>query len=138
MIRGAMSNNWKLSLKFIDKEVKINAEFYKQDIMATHLLPYTDRLYPKKYWIFQQHSAPSHLAKSTRDWLHVNCPKLITQEDWPPSSPDLNPLDYCIWGILKAKVNANQHKNLDSLKASILLEWDNLPLNRFLLKFFFA
>ena len=63
------------------------------------------------------------------DWLHISCPELITQEDWPPSSPDFNPLDYCIWGVLEAKVNAKQLKSLDSLKASVLLEWDKLPLN---------
>lgn len=41
------------------------------------------------------------------------------QEDWPLSSPDLIPLDYCIWAIYKA--NANQHRSLDFIKVSILL-----------------
>ena len=96
--------------------------------MATHLLPHADRLYPKKNWIFQQDSAPSHRSKTTQEWLYVNCPKFIKQEDWPPSSPDLNLLD-CIafGGILESKVNAKQHRSLDSLKASILSEWDKLP-----------
>ena len=40
MIWGAVSNNRKLPLTFIDKEVKINASYYKQDILTTHLLPY--------------------------------------------------------------------------------------------------
>ena len=78
-------------------------------------------------WIFQQDSAPSHISKSTQDWLHINYSKLIMQEDWPPSSPDLNPLDYCIWGILEAKGNA-KYRSLDSLKASVLLKWDKLCL----------
>ena len=126
-IWGAVSNNGKLPLKFIDKEVKINAEFYKQDILAIYVLPYTDRLHPKKNWIYQHDSAPSHRAKSAQNYLHVYCPKFIRQEDWLPSSQDLIPLDYCIWGILEAKGNA-KYRSLDSLKASVLLKWDKLCL----------
>lgn len=128
MVWAAVSHNGKLPLKFIDKGVKINAEYYKQEVLTTHLLPHANRLYPKKNWIFQQDSAPSHRSKTTQKWLQANCPKLIKQEDWPPSSPDLNPLDYCIWGILESKVNAKQHRSLDTLKASIRSEWDKLPL----------
>ena len=40
---GAVPNNGKLPLKFIDKGVKIGAELYKQDILATHSLLHTDR-----------------------------------------------------------------------------------------------
>ena len=36
---------------------------------------------------------------------------------WPPSSPDLNLLDYTIWGFLKNKTNATSHRNIGSLKA---------------------
>lgn len=37
-------------------------------------------------------------------------------------------LDYCIWGILQSKVNVKQHRTLVSLQASMLREWDKLPL----------
>ena len=63
---GLQSHNGKLPLKFIVKVIKINAEHYKQKVLATHLLPHADRLYPKKNWIFQQDSAPSHRSKTTQ------------------------------------------------------------------------
>ena len=55
--------------------------------------------------------------------LNLSCKK-----DWPPLSPNLNLLDYCIWCILEAIVNAKKHRSLNSLKAFILREWDKLPL----------
>ena len=38
---------------------------------------------------------------------------------WPPSSPDHNPFDYIIWGILENKTNATFHPNIGSLKTAI-------------------
>ena len=63
MIWGEVSNNGKLPLKFIDKGVKINAEFYKQGILATHLLLKVDRLYPKKTGYFNK-NLPLHTEQS--------------------------------------------------------------------------
>jgi len=28
----------------------------------------------------------------------AHCPDFINKEAWPPNSPDLNPLDYHVWG----------------------------------------
>uniref|UniRef100_A0A0K2V2Z9 Uncharacterized protein n=1 Tax=Lepeophtheirus salmonis TaxID=72036 RepID=A0A0K2V2Z9_LEPSM len=30
-------------------------------------------------------------------------------ETWPPSSPDLNPLDFFIWGTLETETNKNSN-----------------------------
>ena len=37
-------------------------------------------------------------------------------------------LDYVIWGILEAKVNAIQHRSLDSLKKILWDEWGKLSM----------
>jgi hypothetical protein len=37
--------------------------------------------------------------------------------------PDMKPLEYRIWGIMQAKVNATTHHNVDSLKRTICQEW---------------
>ena len=34
---------------------------------------------------------------------------------WPPSSSDLNPLDYTIWGVLEYKTNAASHPNIEEV-----------------------
>uniref|UniRef100_A0A914CLI8 Uncharacterized protein n=1 Tax=Acrobeloides nanus TaxID=290746 RepID=A0A914CLI8_9BILA len=41
------------------------------------------------------------------------------KDKWPASSPDLNPLDYSIWSLLEADVNAEEHNSVESLKNAI-------------------
>ena len=42
----------------------------------------------------------AHTACQTQDWLKVNCTDFIAKDEWPPNSPDLNPLDYHVWGAM--------------------------------------
>ena len=28
------------------------------------------------------------------------CPGFVKKDEWPPNSPDLNPLDYHVWGAM--------------------------------------
>src|SRR6218665_3173034 len=51
-------------------------------------------------FIFQQDGAPAHMARVTQEWLHANCPEIIEKDRWPPNSPDLNPIDYHVWGTM--------------------------------------
>jgi len=44
--------------------------------------------------------ATAHTASLAQDWLSRNCPVFIRKEEWPPNSPDLNPLDYHVWGAM--------------------------------------
>lgn len=86
--------------------------------MATHLLPqvpYADRLYLKKCWIFQQDSAPSNQTKLIQAWLHLNFLYFIMEVDRSPSSPDSNLLDHCVLWILGAKVNSTKVLTLSKI-----------------------
>ena len=77
-------------------------------------------------WLFQQDGAPPHTADQTREWLRTNLSSFWDKHLWPPNSPDLNPLDYGIWGVMESKACATPHPNLDSLRSSVAREWDNL------------
>jgi len=35
----------------------------------------------------------------------AHCPDFINKDAWPPNSPDLNPLDYHVWGWMLDKFN---------------------------------
>jgi AraC-like DNA-binding protein len=48
-------------------------------------------------WIFQQDGATARTHHLTQKWCCDNFPAFIKKDRWPPNSPDLNPLDYCIW-----------------------------------------
>ena len=44
---------------------------------------------------------------------------------WPPSSPNLNPVDYSVWWILQ-EVYKRRTTDLDDLKHRIRTEWTKL------------
>ena len=48
-------------------------------------------------------------------------------------SPELNTLDYAIWGVLENKTNATSHPNIGSLKNAIEEEWNKMS-EEFILK----
>jgi len=42
---------------------------------------------------------------------------------WPANSPDLNPVDYRIWGKLQECVYRNWIRDVDQLKSRLIEEW---------------
>lgn len=53
----------------------------------------------------------------------------IPKEEWPPSSPDLNPLDFSIWGYMLQKLKNYRYGNLDEFKTIITKVWDEIPID---------
>ncbi|CAF2053503.1 unnamed protein product [Rotaria magnacalcarata] len=43
--------------------------------------------------------------RKTQDWCRTHLPCFIDKDHWPPNSPDLNPLDYCIWDEFAGAIN---------------------------------
>ena len=50
-------------------------------------------------------------------------PEFIPPEMWPPNSPDLNPVDYSIRGILQERVYRSRIHDVKELKERLLREW---------------
>ena len=46
----------------------------------------------------------------------------IRGRDWPARSPDLNPLDFCVWGVLKSKVYTPKPRTMVELRNNITRE----------------
>jgi hypothetical protein len=61
-------------------------------------------------WFMQDGTRP-HTASVVLDFLHDTCNLRVMSnqfpdrfaygQNWPPNSPDLNPCDYFLWGLLK-------------------------------------
>jgi len=130
MVWAAVSARGKFPLKFVETNVKMNGEYYRRHILERVLKPSGRRLFKNQRWIFQQDSAPAHRAKVNQEWCRREIPGFISADEWPPSSPDLNPLNYSIWGILEAEVNATQHRSLEGLRRAIRRAWLNLSQNK--------
>jgi predicted transcriptional regulator len=48
--------------------------------------------------------------------------------EWPPNSPDLNPMDYAVWSILEEKACRKPHPNVESLKKELKKAWKEISL----------
>ena len=42
---------------------------------------------------------------------------------WAPALPDLNPMDFSVWSMLKANVSCGSGPSVDASKISLLREW---------------
>jgi hypothetical protein len=70
-------------------------------------------------------NAPSHTAKVTKAFRFQN--NIRKLEDWPPQSPDLNPIKN-LWKIIKTNIQTNyQPKSIPEMKEAIHQAWDNIP-----------
>lgn len=73
-------------------------------------------------WL-QLDGAPAHYGRGVRDFLNHRFPNRWIGRGgpvpWPPRSPDLNPIDFYVWGYLKCLVYRNEITSLANLKSAI-------------------
>ena len=87
-----------------EKGVKVNGPTYHKHLKQ-ELFPAINSLVNRDDWIFAQDGAPSHRSNLVQDFLKDTLKRrFISKEEWPPSSPDTNPLDYWFWDAVKMKV----------------------------------
>jgi len=57
---------------------------------------------------FQHDGAPSHYTRHVMQYLNDTFPNRWIGRgstiNWPPRSPDLTPLYFCLWGLMKSEV----------------------------------
>lgn len=126
MVWAGITRNGKTPLIFFKEGLKVNQHIYKK-MLENKLLPWTKKHFKNQFWTFQQDSARPHTAKSVQNWIKNNFPDFINSQEWPPSSPDLNPMDYSIWGILESRV-CTKNYSVSLLKEKIKTEWRKLKL----------
>ena len=122
---GATSKGLKTPLIFIEEGVKINQTVYRR-MLEEKVLPWVQEVVGKQGVTLQQDGATSHTANSVQAWCRCNFKGFWEKELWPPSSPDLNPMDFGLWSILETKACCTSHPNLDSLKRKLTSAWDEI------------
>ncbi len=119
MVLGVMaSDGKKCPIIFVPDGEKVTADTY-QALLRRCVIPWLSALYPEGNYVFQQDGAPAQTVNSTQQFIESNMATHWSKTVWPPYSPDLNLLDYGIWGVMQTKVNATSHKNKSALTRTI-------------------
>ena len=107
MVSVGVSYRGKGTLRLVEPGSKINAETHLELIKNTYETDMVRIFRPaedggRANYYFQQDNAPSHTAEVVNAFLKDNVSHVL--EPWPASSPDLNLLDYSVWGVLETAV----------------------------------
>jgi len=78
-------------------------------------------------FVFQQDNDPKHTAKIAQTFLKSSRIKVL---DWPPQSPDLNPIEN-LWSILDKKVDKTGVTNTESYFVALKEAWEELDKKYF-------
>ena len=92
---GVTTDGKKMPLHFIEEGVKVNQAVYL-DMLSEVVVPWVEAEYGRSPLTFQQDSAPSHSANLVQTFCADMFSDFWPKELWPPSSPDLNVMDYSI------------------------------------------
>ena len=98
--------------------LKVNTKVYL-DVLKSVVIPWCNQVAGGRPWVWQQDLAPAHKSKETQAWLQKECYDFVPFSHWPPSSPDLNPLDYFVWSYVENITNMTSHNTKTSLIAVI-------------------
>jgi len=88
------------------------------------LLPSAHKFFPQGQWWWLQDNAPAHTAQVVQDWMNT---KGVPQLDFPPYSPDFNPIEN-LWSDLKRRVERRNPRTVEELEQYVTEEWANTPL----------
>ena len=58
--------------------------------------------------------------------MDKNFPQYWPADWWPPYSPDLNPLDYNVWGFIESRACATPHPSITALQEAVNKTWSEV------------
>ena len=135
MVWGAMTSTCLSELHIVPQNMSINAEYYQKNILNENLVPMlnrnrstgplTVRKCPEKKseMTFMQDGARCHTGHTTLQWLHDHEIKFWGKDEWPPNSPDLNPIEN-LWSILEETMKSEKKQPIDIKDLEKLLKRD--------------
>ena len=127
MVFGVVSSEGHIMAAHIfEVGMKINTKVYL-DVLQSVVIPWCNQVDGGRPGVWQQDLAPTHKSKETQAWLQKECYDFVPFSHWPPTSPDLDPLDYFVWSYLENITNMTSHDTKASLIAAIRRVFAELP-----------
>jgi transposase len=112
--------NWHGVGSLVKLEGRFDSISYQQ-LLENYMIPDAATLIGEDL-IFQQDNASIHTSRSTRQWLREHN---VTLLEWPPKSPDANPIEN-LWRDLKTAANQRQPTTADELWNALLEAWQQI------------
>jgi hypothetical protein len=98
-----------------------------QGILGTYLIESAELHYDVDHaeqWWFLQDRDPKHKSALVRKWLFDHGIQCI---DFPPYSPDLNPIEH-LWSDMAGRVEKRNASTMEELQDIVAEEWASTPL----------
>lgn len=107
------------------------------NMLNNFIIPQVNQIDVNMNLIYQHDGAPGHFDRRVRQRLRERFGDRFVGRgasiEMPPRSPDITPMDYAIWGIVKDNVYSRKPATLDELKNYIIFEFNVLNNNLSLL-----
>lgn len=125
MVWGAFTATSKCYLVFIPVGQRTAMDFV--DVVCEKgLLPYFYHHANYEHLTLMVDGAPIHTANVTKFWMQDNGLKTL---DWPPNSPDLNPIEN-LWMICKDRVQSkNRPRNKAEMWDTVNAAWESISMD---------
>lgn len=120
-------------------EGNVDTESY-MNLLENHLRNYVEESecgIPFEEVVFHQDGAPAHYAIRTRNffnehfrerWIGRSTENDASLINWSARSPDLNPLDFFLWGYLSSIIYEVRSNTIDELRARVLYAFQRVRL----------
>lgn len=96
------------------------------NILQRHAFPSGKRLVGRGF-VFQQDNDPKHSSKLCMNYISAKKnEKILDYMDWPPQSPDLNPIEL-LWDELDRNVRMMQPTNKKQMWDFLRTSWHQIP-----------
>ena len=111
---------------FFRRGLRLKSDSYVE-LLITVVRHWMTRVANGRPYEWQQDSAPCHTSWKSKIWLLANYYVYATPNVWPINSPDLNPMDYYIWGAVEKDINHNASTTKAKLIDRIKTVFETLP-----------
>lgn len=124
MVWAGFCYSKKTSLAFL--EGKVTSKIYTETL-DKHLLP-VYQIENSSGTLFQQDNAPIHKSKHALGYFKE---KKIELMNWPPYSPDLNPMEN-LWSILSYSIYSGKKvfRDVEELKEHLVEAWEKIDKSK--------
>jgi len=86
-----------------------------------------DKALVKNLHLFKGYGSRRLLSEfQGKNWTKGATPAFISPDLWPPNSPDLNPVDYKIGGVMQQRLYETRVDDVEELKRRLVAIWADM------------